>query len=205
MAETKYTYPISTDFPNGKVDIERLTKEINTSVIVTPLNHITTNKTADTCDIWFTDNLSSEDQINLDSIVANHSGEPLPPPVQFGDAYTIAEDQTTTITTSTEFQQKLRLNVSSVKEGSYRVGFSYECMGSNQGQFKARVQVNDLTTIYEVDEELRPSAGWRPCSGFGKVTLTAGDHFIDLDYCTTQTNGASKIRRVRLEIMGIGE
>ena len=205
MSETKYSYTISTDFPNGKVNITHLTRTILDSVITTVLKYITTNESTDICDIWFTDPLSAGDETVLNTIVANHNGEPLAPVVQFGEAYTIAEDQTVTITTSTEFQQKLRLNISGLNEGTYRIGYSYECMGSNQGQFKARVQVDDTTTIYEADEELRPSTGWRPCSGFGKVLLTAGNHFIDLDYCTTQTNGASKIRRAHLEIMGIGE
>lgn len=205
MAATEYIYTISTDFLNGKVDIGRLTQEINNSSISTALNYTTTNKTADTCSIWFADVLSSGDHTTLNGIVAVHSGEPLPPPVKFGDAYTITEDSSTTTTTATEFQQKLRLNLTGLEAGIYRIGFSYECMGSNKGQFVGRVQVDDTTTIYEVDEELRPSAGWRSCSGFGKVTLTAGDHFVDLDYCTTQSNGASKIRRARLEIMGIGE
>jgi hypothetical protein len=76
MAATKYTYSISGDFPNQKVDINRLTKEIRESDIVTALDYI--NVSEDDCDIWFKDALSAGDQTILDGIVANHSGEPLP-------------------------------------------------------------------------------------------------------------------------------
>ena len=76
MAATKYTYSIQNDFPNHKVDSDRLTQEIQQSAIITALDHIDT--AGDVCDIWFKDVLSSGDQTVLDTIVANHSGEPLP-------------------------------------------------------------------------------------------------------------------------------
>lgn len=75
MASTKYTYSISTDFPNGKVASDRLAVEIQQSSIVTALDYIGT--TGDDCDIWFKAALSSEDETTLDGIVAAHSGEPL--------------------------------------------------------------------------------------------------------------------------------
>lgn len=78
MAATKYTYSIQNDFPNHKVASDRLKKEIQDSAIVTALDRIAT--TGDDCDIWFKDALSSGDQATLDTIVANHSGEPLPQP-----------------------------------------------------------------------------------------------------------------------------
>jgi hypothetical protein len=72
---TKYTYSISTDFPNGKVATDRLTLEIQQSAIVTALDYIET--TGDDCDIWFKDPLSAGDQTVLDGVIAAHSGEPL--------------------------------------------------------------------------------------------------------------------------------
>ena len=76
MAATKYTYSISADFPNQKVSSDRLTKEIQASSIVTALDYIETS--GDDCDIWFKDALSTSDHTTLDTVVANHSGEPLP-------------------------------------------------------------------------------------------------------------------------------
>ena len=80
MADTKYTYTISTAFPTGKVAPDRLTNEIQISAIVTALSKIDVDEVADICDIWFKDALSAEDQTTLNTIVANHSGEPLAPP-----------------------------------------------------------------------------------------------------------------------------
>ena len=83
MAATKYTYSISSDFPNAKVDLSRLTLEIQQSSIVTALDYINTD--GDDCNVWFKAELSTEDQTTLDTIVANHSGEPLeetPQPVE---------------------------------------------------------------------------------------------------------------------------
>ncbi len=76
MAATKYTYSISGDFPYQKVSPGRLIQEIQDSTIVIVLDYISTN--SDDCDIWFKDALSSPDQTTLSTIVANHSGEPLP-------------------------------------------------------------------------------------------------------------------------------
>ena len=80
MAATKYVYSVSTDFPNHKVDIDRLTIEIRASSITVALDRIEVS--ADVCDIWFKDALSSGDETILDGVVAAHSGEPLTPSVE---------------------------------------------------------------------------------------------------------------------------
>jgi len=76
MASVKYTYSISTDFPNQKVASDRLTQEIGASAIVTALGYIET--VGDDCDIWFKDALSSGDEAVLTGVVNAHTGEPLP-------------------------------------------------------------------------------------------------------------------------------
>lgn len=73
---TKYTYSISGDFPNQKVDSSRLTKEIQDSSIVATLERIDTD--GDDCDIWFDASLSGADQATLNALVAAHTGEPMP-------------------------------------------------------------------------------------------------------------------------------
>jgi hypothetical protein len=75
MALTKYTYSISSDFPNQKVAPLALTNEINDSSIITSLSHI--NTASDDCDIWFTDALSSGDETTLDGLVSAHQGDPV--------------------------------------------------------------------------------------------------------------------------------
>lgn len=78
MAE-KYSYDI-TDFLNDKVNIPKLSLEINdsTSLVSAELDYINTD--VNVCDIWFTSALSPIDSTaNLPDIVAVHDGEPIPP------------------------------------------------------------------------------------------------------------------------------
>jgi len=70
-----YEYNIS-DFPNNKFSIDRLTREIQSSTIVISLDFINTSATE--VFIYFKSDLSAGDKDILDSIIGNHSGEPLP-------------------------------------------------------------------------------------------------------------------------------
>jgi len=74
MAATEYTYSISGDFPDGEVNTSKLTYEIQTSSIVTALDHIGTSDGY--CSIWFKAALSSGDETTLDGIVAAHYPTP---------------------------------------------------------------------------------------------------------------------------------
>ncbi len=76
MAATKYPYSISEDFPDQKVDIDRLSWEISESTITIALDYI--NVSGDECNIWFKDELPASDKTALDAVVAAHDGEPLP-------------------------------------------------------------------------------------------------------------------------------
>lgn len=80
MADTKYTYSISQDFPAQKVDSSRLSLEIRESEIKGALDYINTYE--DACDIWFKEDLDDTDESILTTLVSNHSGEPLPEPVE---------------------------------------------------------------------------------------------------------------------------
>lgn len=71
-----YTYSISGDFPNAKVDLNRLTQEITASAITVALDHLGTD--GDDCNIVFKADLPPGDETVLDGLVAAHSGEPLP-------------------------------------------------------------------------------------------------------------------------------
>jgi hypothetical protein len=76
MAATKYTYSITGDFPNQKVNLDSLTDEIEASSITTGLDYILVKQTQNTCDIWFVDTLSGGEETELDSVVAAHQGDP---------------------------------------------------------------------------------------------------------------------------------
>lgn len=71
---TKYTYSISTQTANGRVNPTTLTSEIAASSIVIALDHIDTG--GDVLDVWFKDPLSGADQTTLTAVIAAHEGNP---------------------------------------------------------------------------------------------------------------------------------
>jgi hypothetical protein len=75
MAETKYTYAVSTDTANGVIDAYALEVSIRDSAIVTSLNRVDVDN--DTLDIWFNDILSAGDQTLLTAEVSAHDGLPI--------------------------------------------------------------------------------------------------------------------------------
>ena len=82
MAKIGYTYSVSVNFPNHKVDPDRLTKEIRDNEAITvALDDILV--VGDACTINFRAALPEtpiDEHAELDAIVAAHSGEPLPDP-----------------------------------------------------------------------------------------------------------------------------
>jgi hypothetical protein len=117
--------------------------------------------------------------------------------------YQDAEDLSTSTTTSVTYQEKLNLQTSSLDAGKYRIGWSFEYLnsGSNDsGEY--RVQVDDTTTLFEVDPEHASQNHWRPASGFATITLSAGVHDIDFDF--RDIDGSTSVRRARLEIWKVG-
>jgi hypothetical protein len=102
MAATKYSYLITSAFPNQKVNSDSLRDEIEASAILTALDAININPEDESgyCAIWFVDALSGGDETLLNGIVAAHQGEP-PVTVQFQapsklimDSKVVTEDQT---------------------------------------------------------------------------------------------------------------
>jgi hypothetical protein len=77
---TTFYFTIASEgfFPNFKVDIDRFTKEIRESSIVTTLD--TVSVSGGNCVVVFKDNLSQEDSDTLLALVQSHSGLPLPAP-----------------------------------------------------------------------------------------------------------------------------
>jgi len=106
-------------------------------------------------------------------------------------------------TTSTTYQQKLRITTGPIEAGNYRIGWSYDWqMTSNNYNFDARVQVDDTTTIMDhVEEPQDASTAQRHyVGGFAYVTLTAATHNVDLDYRSSNASGTARIQNARLEI-----
>lgn len=104
-------------------------------------------------------------------------------------------------TTSTSWRQKLRLELSDLEAGKYRIDWYYEWAYSNGNfQFRSRVQIDDTDTYME--QEVRPTPAnadkYRNSSGFAYMDLTSGSHNIDLDYCSSKNGKTAYIRRARI-------
>lgn len=100
-------------------------------------------------------------------------------------------------TTSATWQQKLRLALTGIPEGTYVVQWYCELRHSNNTaseRAEMRVEVDDTTEIgfsvwaYNVFED---------SGGFNVVDLSGGDYNIDLDF-RQQGGGTAYIRRARL-------
>lgn len=76
MAIQDYVYSIQDDFViNHKVDPTILQEEIVVSTITTEVHHIYVNLEQDECQVWFFDALTGPEEIELDAIIAAHTGE----------------------------------------------------------------------------------------------------------------------------------
>ena len=120
----------------------------------------------------------------------------------FGTEFYETSDETESSTTSTTYQQKLRLNVTNVPAGKYRLGWSYEWQHRNtSNDFRGRVQMNDSTTLMEHQQESQDAGSdqYIPTNWFTYLDLTAGSYFFDIDYNSSSNGRTSGIRRAKLE------
>lgn len=121
----------------------------------------------------------------------------------YGSEFQQASSDTESSTTSLTFQQKLRMTTSSLPSGTYRVAWYYEWKHTNTSHdFVGRVQINDIITIMEHQEESQDSGDsqYHNHSGFYYHT-GSGSLNVDIDYSRSNAaGGTSYIRRVRIEI-----
>lgn len=115
-----------------------------------------------------------------------------------------ASDDGLSTTTSTTFQQKLRLTTPILDIGVYKIEWGYNWGYSDGSQdFIARVQVNDTVTIMQHQQEPKDTGAnqLHPVSGFGYVSLTGQTSLnIDLDYRSEGAGDTSRISQARLNI-----
>ena len=118
----------------------------------------------------------------------------------FGGNFQQASNDAESSTTSSTFQQKLRMTTSSLPSGTYRIGYSVEgrC-NSTYVALALRVQINDTTTIGEALVESQDVSNYDDYSGFYYYT-GSGVLNIDFDYCSSSGGTTSFTRRARLEI-----
>jgi len=192
MAATKYTYSISEDFPNQKVNSTLLSKEIDGSAIVTALYYIFT--TGDVCDIWFDDALSGGDQTILDGLVAAHQG------TDVSDTPQTVTDEAESISTTTEYRDKIDATLDPLIDGAYRVAWSYEVKTSNSSATRVETRIEVDGIEYCCDNWIKNR--WRYCSGEAFIDFNTGDTpHIKLQFKAQGKQGAACIRRASVSLM----
>jgi hypothetical protein len=112
--------------------------------------------------------------------------------------YTSSEAESST--TSSTWQQKVRLSTGIVPAGTYRVGWYLEGRSDDTGIFcQYRVQLDDSTDLMEWDPVYAaPNTDKRTTGGHHFVTLVSGSHTFDIDYRNTGGKN-TYIGRARIE------
>lgn len=123
----------------------------------------------------------------------------------FGTYYHSAEDLSQQTTSSNSYVNALTTTTGTVPSGKYRVGWSFEYQINSKGQdFEARVQVNNSTTIAEINVEPKDQTSYFPASGFAELEFGSnGTHQIDVDFAS-EGNETSRIRKTRVEFWRVG-
>lgn len=126
----------------------------------------------------------------------------------FGTEYQQAESLGVSSTTSTTYQQKLRLTTTTLPAGSYLLKTSYRYTNEDDSYYTdIRLQVDDTTTVFEIEPSTGPNpttqGQYRTGGALAVVALTAASHFIDLDYLTTKAQAIAYIASARISLWRI--
>jgi hypothetical protein len=125
--------------------------------------------------------------------------------VRYGASREYAEDDTEDTTTSTTYQQKLRLTTGTLLAGTYRISWSAELGASVKVKnFAVLVELDDTTTINEITSaSVSDNDDYTIFSGFQELALTAASHTIDVDYKANEAGVTVAIRRVRISLIRV--
>ncbi len=120
----------------------------------------------------------------------------------FGSYFYADSGEEVSSTTGIDFIEKLKLNVTNLPSGyNYRIGWFFEfAYASSASEFRGRLQLDDTTDIMLMDVRPTPADPdkFSICSGFA-YTQISGNHFFDIDFCSSSLGKTAYIRRARLE------
>ena len=184
-----YTFNLSTNFSSG-VNVSTLSSEI--SDVITKEFDISVY--GDTVEIAFESSLTAGEESSLNSTVAAH------------DATSVASDQncatdyTTTATTSTALQQKLRMTTKYLAAGEYVISWSYAYRNSGN-DVDIRVMLDDTTELHRLYWNPYPAENKYHFhdGGFDIRNLTEGKHTVDIVYAGVN-KGATSVWNARLHV-----
>lgn len=120
--------------------------------------------------------------------------------------YHYAESETVQQTTNDQYDQKVRLTTVALTGGNYRINWYFEWQYSTtQRAFRSRTQLDDTTILGELYVEPQDSKTtiFFTNGGFKRIALSAGVHFVDLDWCSERLGDTATIRRARLELFKV--
>lgn len=119
----------------------------------------------------------------------------------FGSEFSIAADISLSYTTSSIWQQKLRLMLTDVPAGDYVLLWGCDLINGASGKPSLRVQSDDTLDLFvQEDFSLSENLKWYPFAGHAAVTGWAGgSHFIDIDYHSNNPNQVG-IQNARLTV-----
>lgn len=122
-----------------------------------------------------------------------------PPQSTYGSEFQTAIDETQSSTTSTTFQQKLRMTTTDLPAGTYRLGWTFTCWNSNTAdRVEVQVEQDDTTVVGYHFHEPKDVLDRIARSSFNYLSLD-GIHTFDVDY-RQQAGSTAYIEKVRLEL-----
>lgn len=193
MSAKKYQYDLTLDF-GGNLSESQLNTEIAAEVGITTQTFTHINVNDNDVDIWFTSDLTGGEITILDALVAAHV------PHQDIGVGTYAESESESLTTSSSYQQKLRLSLANILAGDYFIRWTMILGNSHKDRPTGfRVELDDSTVLAEggISRAGSDDLLYVAVSGFKKQTLSAGNHEIDIDYKVLD-NETAKIKNARI-------
>lgn len=128
-------------------------------------------------------------------------------PGGFGNAFDYANDDSIQSTNSTTPVQVLRLSVTGVPAGDYLILLSYIWSkdGPDNQDFRAIMQIDDITTIYFHDQEptVTNTSQNIPATFHRVETLTAGNHNIDFDFFVSKATSTAYVTLVTISLFKV--
>lgn len=188
-----YNYSITTDF-SGNYKRSNFIYEIYQSSLKSLITKLT--ETDDNVEIKFKVALDSGQEAILNNLVSTHDSN------YWSKKYcTYVEDNNTLSTTSTSYQQKIKLTTDYLFGGEFIVRWFYKWGANNTSdKIDVKIELDDSDILFNQIEDARNVNDVFNVSGFKKINLSRGIHTIDLDFRTSNINNEVHIDDARFEL-----
>jgi len=212
-----YRYDL-VNFPNNKVNISKLTNEIDDSSISEPLGYINIVEWPDLtyCDMVFGSALSPTEESTLSGVVSNHDGEPYTGYINGDPESLIISSVGLSSTNSTRWVTKVSGYTNPVSSGTYKISWSYYWKGyaptsASNPTIDVRVRMypkNDTPTdnnnlCRQFQKPVYFDGQSIPAYGFSYRYLEDDTYKLSLEYKRDGTAGTVYIADVFVELIKI--